>query len=511
MIRVFIAEDEPPTLRRVKRMIEQADPVFTVVATAKDGEEALTRLDAERCDVLFTDIRMPVMDGLKLMDAVRAKYPDCQIVILSGHQEFDYAAHAIRAGAVDYLLKPVSQEDIDTLAKRLITTHSLRERQRLTKQLSAVVNRSESGNRVPSENEDAETRFSVCLFCAGPMALSDAEELFMEGTDWELNPPEATLHNMEHGYQGFSWSFTGNNQAERILIYQQPVMPSENVALRLHARLQERSALPISCSCAVHGVQLSEIGLTITELRKALLSSIVIGAGAFVVVPSNARERKQIAPFDDHQTATTLAEWLQSGRFSTEGAYWRVLSARMAHERWTQQRIYSLFTDAITLMESEKVATVKAQASRLVADALSTALSHNDLTVSLAGLAVLLNANEQPDTRQQQLVAERVAKFLGNHYSEPINNQTLGREFGYVPSYVSLLFRKEYGVSPAKYLTKLRLDTAKRLMRKQPDSLIRDVAAHVGFKSPHHFSHVFKKIEGIWPTEYPPAPSSDRR
>ena len=110
MIRVLIAEDEPPILRRTRRLIEHIDADFSVAATAGDGEEALEKLRAEHFDVLFTDIRMPVMDGMKLMNTVQKLYPDCSIVVLSGYQDFEYVSTAVRAQAVDYLLKPVAEE-----------------------------------------------------------------------------------------------------------------------------------------------------------------------------------------------------------------------------------------------------------------------------------------------------------------------------------------------------------------------------------------------------------------
>ena len=86
MIRVLIVEDEPPIQRRTKRMIEHIDPAFTVAAIAGDGEEALDRMRKEHFDVIFTDIRMPVMDGMQLMNTVQQLYPSCAIVVLSGYR-----------------------------------------------------------------------------------------------------------------------------------------------------------------------------------------------------------------------------------------------------------------------------------------------------------------------------------------------------------------------------------------------------------------------------------------
>jgi len=239
LIRVLIVEDEPPSLRRIVRMIEQSGMGFEVAATASDGEQALECLaQTPGIDAVFTDIRMPVMDGLQLMDAVRERYPACLIVVISGYQEYAYFSRALRAQASDYLLKPLSKQDLESLLGRL--------RAALGKSPKAQIETQKSVAGVPSE----------------------------------------------------------------------------------------------------------------------------------------------------------------------------------------------------------------------------------------------------------------VERYLRAHYAEHISLQMLGTVFGYVPSYVSLLFRKAYGVSPAEYLTRIRLDEAKRLLRQNPELLIREVAESVGFKSPYHFSRVFKKHEGVWPTKY---------
>lgn len=174
----------------------------------------------------------------------------------------------------------------------------------------------------------------------------------------------------------------------------------------------------------------------------------------------------------------------------------------MEAEGWTQERIHGLFVSAFAYLEAERGMTRElSQARALAAEVLSGALSFSDLAEGLSGLDSLFGAQVE-DQDLGQTVAARVEQYLVEHYAEHINNQTLGTAFGYVPSYISLLFRRAYGVSPAEYLTRLRLLTAKRMMRERPDLLVRDVAERVGFKSPYHFSRIFKKHEGVWPTGY---------
>lgn len=104
----MLVEDEPLLLRSLARHIAEIDPGFRVTCQAGDGAQALELLKTHDIHLIITDIRMPVMEGLELLQHVSAKYPHIEVVLLSGHAEFAYAQSALRNGALDYILKPVS-------------------------------------------------------------------------------------------------------------------------------------------------------------------------------------------------------------------------------------------------------------------------------------------------------------------------------------------------------------------------------------------------------------------
>ena len=194
---------------------------------------------------------------------------------------------------------------------------------------------------------------------------------------------------------------------------------------------------------------------------------------------------------------------LAAGTLHRRSDAWRALADTMAREGWTQQRVLSLFMDAVTLLQAETEASPAARQVRgVIAEAVCTALSLEDLADSLESLGPILQDSASSQTADHGDVARRIAQYLRERYGEHINNQTLALAFGYVPSYISLLFRRAYGVSPAEYLTEVRMAEAKRLMHAHPGMLVREVAEAVGFKSQHHFSRIFKKNEGVWPTGY---------
>lgn len=495
MIRVLIAEDEPPTMRRLKRLIEQTDPDFEVVAEAGDGERAIELLQTTPVDVVFTDIRMPVLDGLAVMDAVHADYPQVLVVAVSGYQDFAYVSHAVRAQILDYLLKPVSREAMAELLARVKATHAEQSRRAIGRQLAAHLNRSEV---VPRASSSRTSRLAVCLFCAGPMPLGEDAEMYPGAAAWGDVMPDQALTALRPDRHGFAWAFMGSTAVERILIVELKGDDPRVLLMPLHAWLSGQTAVPVSCACAPEGVMLQETGGMIRALRKRLQSTLRIGTGIFVTLDDPA----PVEPAPDPEAAAKLASLIRTGRLNRTAPFFRELLLRIEQEAWTQQRITTLFMRALTLCEAEPELAAQARTYReVISESLSTALSLDELAEGLGSLGPM-DAAAASDTPEQRGIADRVAEYLRTHYQEHINNQTLAAAFGYVPSYISMLFRKAHGVSPAEYLTHVRLEEAKRLMQDDPHMLIREVAARVGFKSQHHFSRTFKKNEGMWPTSY---------
>ena len=89
-----------------------------------DGELAFPRIQEIRPDIVITDIRMPFMDGLALSRLIKKEFPDTEIIILSGYEEFEYAKEGIKIGVAQYLLKPISGDalikEIDLVAASIV-------------------------------------------------------------------------------------------------------------------------------------------------------------------------------------------------------------------------------------------------------------------------------------------------------------------------------------------------------------------------------------------------------
>ena len=126
MISLFLVEDERIARESIRDNVPWQEHDILFLGDAPDGEVALPQLLEKRPDILLTDIKMPFMDGLELARIVRKELPDTRIIILSGHNEFEYARKAITLGVNDYLLKPVNPHQILLTLKKNIHVETIR-------------------------------------------------------------------------------------------------------------------------------------------------------------------------------------------------------------------------------------------------------------------------------------------------------------------------------------------------------------------------------------------------
>jgi YesN/AraC family two-component response regulator len=146
ILKAVVAEDEELILNHIIKHIHGFQLGFSVVGAAQNGKQALELIEEHSPDLLLTDIRMPVIDGLELLKQVTLNYPYIKTIIISGYSEFEYAKQAIKYGVKDYLLKPLEPDELRE-ALTAIKVSLENETQALLRQLA----RNAPGNQTPEE------------------------------------------------------------------------------------------------------------------------------------------------------------------------------------------------------------------------------------------------------------------------------------------------------------------------------------------------------------------------
>lgn len=138
MYKVVIIDDEPIIVEGLSRVIKWESYGCKLVGTAYDGMEGVDVIRKNQPDIIFSDIAMPGMDGLKMIAAIKVEHPDAKIAILTGYRDFDYAQTAIRLGVSRFLLKPSNltelEEAVQFMVEELKKNQSLKPEKEETEQ-----------------------------------------------------------------------------------------------------------------------------------------------------------------------------------------------------------------------------------------------------------------------------------------------------------------------------------------------------------------------------------------
>ncbi len=149
MYKLFIAEDVKTVRETLVHAIDWHSLGIVMSGAFSNGEEVLARLDAEEPDLLLTDIGMPKMDGLELVQAVQARKPDIRCIILSGLNEFEHARTALKLQVLDYVLKPIDPAEIEQVLARAVRALKKEREERRELDVAERVSR----NKLPNLSE----------------------------------------------------------------------------------------------------------------------------------------------------------------------------------------------------------------------------------------------------------------------------------------------------------------------------------------------------------------------
>ena len=137
MYSILIVEDEPVIRKGIASLVDFESLGISSVLEAENGEQAIAMIQEQAPDILLTDINMPKMDGITLAQLARAEFPQLRIIFLTGYDYVDYLLSAVKLGVDDYILKPVTKIEIESLLIKVVSKLNEEEKQRRLLELAS--------------------------------------------------------------------------------------------------------------------------------------------------------------------------------------------------------------------------------------------------------------------------------------------------------------------------------------------------------------------------------------
>lgn len=508
MISVLVAEDKHPILRNVVGKIERFGPEIKVVGEATDGLKALELGLRLRPQILFTDIRMPGMDGLKLIAELVQALPDTAFVIISGYNDFEYAREAMRLGVTDFLLKPVTQPAIDDLLNK-VTDRIRRDRERAGRQQWSDLLR---GRPAPNREfgfPSADRAWSLMVACAGPLSRLVPGMPIANSAIRLDEPLKGFLAERYRSDDRQAWALDGEGIGETVIVFGSDAARLIDLGHAYEAFLARFGETAIRWAVAVHPCfgRPEDVRRAYIAARTALDKHAVFGRSSLVFADESPSSDPSRAPADPAYDKHKLASYIKSNKKEALAREIEDCLLRWEARGYTQSMVeaglYQLAYDVAQASPLDRAADgdLKWELDEIIA----SSIDYPSLKI---GVLSLLDTFFQPSAESalapasaRQLI-DRVEAFFQKRLADEITVADAADSVNLNVSFLSREFKKAKGLSPIEYLTRLRIDKAKALIAEASNLRFREIAAMVGYSNPYYFSKVFKLVTGYTPSEY---------
>ncbi len=507
---ILLVEDEPPILRELTHYIQSFGEPYHILGTALDGQHAREIIDerGEEIDFLLTDIQIPIMTGLELIAYVRQKHPRILCSILTGFNEFTYAQQALRMQVMDYISKPIDEEELRRLLQKAYEQTCLQSISR-----TAVQSPDVPGSASSDQGHDADlsAQYRILLLNFGQFAYRTEYPCPQLQEKDSLRHLETLLNVHASLYQKWWMIRDANNHSCFVLF-----SFSDDQLLRVNRLWQIlyqdlcRDFSMITMVTSSRSVDLATINDSIRQLSQCVSHHILFASSSMLRLEETndplplSRERHEALLHVIRRMAALLVQCrMDLLRRESETFFDLLRSAPI-----TQEALYQLFH---TLFSECAVASFQYSALRdalyndIIDDLLLLSGSWEELQESLLSIFEDLCAtiaNESSIKNSKTGLLMQVDHYIQEHYMDNINTQSIAKDFGFTPAYLSKLFRDYRKVTPSEYITSLRIDRARDLLTAPDAPSVKEVAAAVGYEDPLYFSKVFKKETGLSPKNY---------
>lgn len=505
MRKILIVDDEKWIREGIKVKLKRMGYAAEQIMEAGDGLEALEIMRQDPADIVLSDIRMNDMDGLKMCETLKKEFPEVQKVIICGYSEFDYAAKAMELGAVRYLLKPISFEELSKAVEACEENLKNIRKYEQSKENSKLETIYYYGRYYKTMLRDPNTmRDMMREYHAGD---SFAAYDFYVGRHIELSP-WGILQILEKGLKGYE---LGKNM---LLINKSP---SEYMALYLLKA--ERKAVHLTeierikqsfedlfeanawwdfvCGLSEPG----ELPLKVlSDARNAMYNKVLYPDCHFIDQNLVRKADRDYHISDEDKLG--LAYAVKQKDYTTYSGILQKIQEEIQGINISYESVERLYRQIFGMLEELNTERTDASYKDSLFEDVWQYQSLKDIFKVLreCGMSKINISNSDGAGQKEQMV-KWVKEYIETYYYKEITLEQLAKKHFVSSSYLSTAFRELIGANFQEYLNDIRLTMAKKLLREKRYK-IGMVAQMVGFSDQHYFSRVFKKSEGCTPKEY---------
>jgi two-component system response regulator YesN len=538
--KVFLVEDEIVVREGIRNNIPWDKTAYTLAGEAPDGEMALSSIKDIKPDILITDIKMPFMDGLALSRIVKKTLPWIKIIILSGHDEFEYARKAISIGVEEYLLKPVSSQDmleaLDKIAARIdeekekllsiehlkkqVQSHEdvLRERW-LRDFVNGLIPAGEIVEQARELGLDLIARsYMVALTGILPPRESAGEK--QSRREPRLLPVKMIIKSITEKYSNVI--LFQEDERKYVMLIKGTVQEGEtadshesieesvySIAQAVKYAVERNTEYQVAVGIGPAVERLGEINRSFYSARLIIDRQAALGLAQIAddrnLSPGEGFDRTGLLNIDGDPLLARLKYAAKRDVDSMVRDYMKLLEDSPRDSLMLE---YYIFGDII-VAASKIIEELGGDIKQIIPFSLNPYEIKEIIDsreIFYEKIRALFNAviefrESQTGGRYQAVILKTKAYIELNYRNQDISLHTVASHVGISPNHLSTVFAQETGENFIEYLTRVRIEKAKQFLANTAMKSA-DIACETGFNDPHYFSFIFKKHTGVSPREY---------
>lgn len=530
MWKVLIIDDDFKVLEGMKRSIPWNLLEARWVGEAMDGQEGLEKIRETSPDIVITDIYMPVMSGLEMIEQLREEQFQGEVVILSGYSDFQYARQALRLQVSDYLSKPVTMEELYGVLKRLIQKLEANELKKLEQEeirhrmmmnepfvqkewlksvISGTINLFEMEAIISPFRETNQNYMVIGLELMNTDRLSN-----LSLTDWSLF--RFALGNIIEELLANDWpesEFIELHSHHAVIVFNiDPAIEENEAVKKIHMITECISVcidqyLKLKVSIGYGGIKRNWRNIS-DSTEEAFLDLLQRSHVLGQVEPSNITTEltSSIRPIKFYQEITEAIIYSNDeainqtiehfvGLLEQTWGMGEITPAYLQYlcrELWTIL-VYSLYSTGVVLDELFPNTSLPHE--------LMAVKTTNDLRDWLhSKIRVIASNRNWSENSKHKEAIDFMIQYAHNRYAEDINLEDLSKELFLSRNYLNQIFKRATGETFTNYLIRVRMEKAKALLA-DGKYMIYEISEKVGYKTVPYFSSLFRKHYGMNPSD----------
>lgn len=512
MYKVLLVDDEPYAIEGLRTMYNWEKNNFSVCGVASDGKTALEYINYYNPDLVITDIKMPELDGLQLIQyATEVMKTNAKFIILSGYDNFSFAQAALKYGVCDYLLKPLDIIELNEVITKVIGEIKKQEniQKTIDRKLSYIVNNSVNRLLSGEHKESIIKRLEFILnikkednICCMLLELDISKAL----CDYQQvkNSTKKIIETLLGS--GYSLNLFEDCKGRFCIILSEKMEAYKNpysLANIIKEKVSEQLFIDISTSISNYAKGVSSITEVFTQASAAIQYRFYLGKGNIIYYKDIAD--KEISNDFFAPDYGALINFIKANKkgdikasidlifneFTSKNISLNIISHYFMN---LQAEILSILKT--TNMDNEAfIKDLIAQYMKIEYNFASEVKS-KFLEFAYTISDYIFNPNEGTAG-----IIEKIKEFVIQNYSKNIKLQTISETFSINSVYLGQLFKKTTGMYFNEYLHFIRIEEAKKLLRRT-DMKITDISSSLGYNDSEYFVSKFKAFTSITPSEY---------